>query len=179
MVRPGRLFRIGLGSIAVAARLGQIAAGSSSTAVVADRLEPEPVAETSESPGAFLRRHLELELSGRFARSWDELHPAHQQVVSRERYAKCRTELFAQADVSARLEAFEVIETVDEPLELPGIPETMSKAVRVRYRIGGTAAPHAAAETLHAVEVGGRWAWILPPSAYRAYEAGSRPGIER
>jgi hypothetical protein len=174
MLRPILLVKIGLGGLAFAARWGQN--GDSAPSATADATEPEPAPEPQESPGAFFRRHLEHELSGQFGRSWDDLHPAHQEVVSRERYARCRAELFARNDTSAQLESFEVLRTVDEEIDVGGIPETTSKAVTVRFRIGSNGATHTGSETLHAVQVAGRWAWILPESAYRAYESGSHPG---
>jgi hypothetical protein len=180
MLRPILLVKVGLGGLAFAARWGQNArAPLPAPAVERTEAEPEPAGEPAESAGAFLRRHIELELGGRFGRSWDELHPAHQQVVSRVRYERCRTELFARAGASARLEAFEVLQAVDEPLDAAGIPETTSKAVTVRLRIGGNGSSHAASETLHAVQVGRRWTWILPEDAYHAYESGSSPGARK
>jgi len=173
MLRPILLVKIGLGGLAFAARWGQNGDGAASA--IADARELEPATEPPESPGTFFRRHLEHELSGQFGRSWDELHPAHQQVVSRERYARCRAELFARADLSAQLESFEVLQTVDAPIDVGGTP-TASKAVTVRFRIRSNGSTHTGSETLHAVRVAGRWAWILPESAYRAYESGSRPG---
>lgn len=130
----------------------------------------------SESPGDFLKRHLEYELSGQFGRSWDELHPAHQKVVSRDRYGACRSELFARDAVPARLESFDVLEVEDEPIDLPEIPEQTWKAVRVKFTVRGGAETQLAVDTVHAIQVRNRWTWVLPASAYRAYEEGSAPG---
>jgi hypothetical protein len=176
MLRPLLLVKIGLGGLAFAARAGQSGNGTR-PAPAAEVLPQETARETVESAGAFFRRHIEQELTGQFGRSWDELHPAHQQVVSRERYARCRADLFARAGAAGRLEAFEVLETADETIAAAGIPETVSKAVSVRFRIGSNGSTHTGSERLHAIQVEGRWAWILPESAYRAYETGSRPGV--
>jgi hypothetical protein len=180
MLRPLLLIKVGVGGLAFAARLGQ---GTQTPQRPALEGPAEPAAtaspaEPAESAGAFLRRHLEQELTGQFGRSWDELHPAHQQVVSRERYARCRSELYARVGSPGRLEAFEVLGTEDEPIRPAGIPETISKAVTVRLRIGGYGSGQTAAETLHAIPVSGRWTWILSDSAYGAYEAGSHPGAK-
>ncbi len=138
--------------------------------------EPAPVLGPVEGPGDFFKRHLEDEFSGRFGRSWDELHPAHQKVVTRERYVTCRSELFDQAGAWAELERFDVLDVCDDPLDLPEIPEKTSKAVTVQFTLRCGGQTRSSTDTVHAIQAGDRWAWILPVSAYRAYEAGACPG---
>ena len=143
---------------------------------VPEQHESPPVLGPAEGPGDFFKRHLEDEFSGRFGRSWDELHPAHQRVVTRERYVMCRSELFDQAGAWAELEQFDVLDVCDDPLDLPEIPEKTSKAVTVQFTLRCGEQTRSATDIVHAIQAGGRWAWILPVSAYRAYEAGSCPG---
>ena len=135
---------------------------------------PEP----TESPGDFLRRHLQYELAREFGLSWEELHPAHQLVVGRERYAECRARLFDRAGVSGEFESFDVLEVYDEQIQNPEIPESASKAVKVRFRIRAGRGTETVEDTLHAIWIGDRWAWYLRAAALRAYEEGRCPGVE-
>ena len=167
MLRPILLVKVGLGGLVFAARWGQNGNG----------YHPEDALEetTLEDPGDFLRRHLEYELSGEFARSWDELHPAHQEVVTRERYAECRAELFERSGPSTELRSFEVLDVADDSEPIAGIAETGSKAVTAEITIGVNGDSRTALDTLHAVHVDGRWAWVFPAGVYQAYASGSRP----
>jgi hypothetical protein len=188
MLRPILLVKIGLGGLVFAARWGQNGAGEHAeeapfeeTAVEEPSVEEPSVEEstveepTVEEPWEFLRRHLEYELSGQFARSWDDLHPAHQQVVTRERYAECRAELFERSGPSTELRSFDVLEVTDDAAAIAGIPEESSKAVTVEITIGVNGDSRSALDTLHAVLVDGRWAWVFPPGVYQAYASGSSP----
>jgi hypothetical protein len=167
MLRPILLVKIGLGGLVFAARWGQNGNG------------PHGEEPPLEDPGDFLRRHLEYELSGDFARSWDELHPAHREVVTRERYAECRAELFERSGPSTELMSFEVVDVADDTEPIAGIPEPSSKAVTAEITIGLNGASRSARETLHAVRVDGRWAWVFPAAVYRAYASGSSPAATR
>ena len=132
-----------------------------------------------EDPGDFLRRHLEYELRGDFARSWDELHPAHQEVVTRERYAECRAELFARSGPSTELRSFDVLQVVDDEEPIAGIPEPSSKAVTAEITIVVDGDARSTLDTLHAVLVDGRWTWVFPARVYQAYASGSSPAAAR
>ena len=131
-----------------------------------------------ESPGDFLRRHLELELARDFGRSWDELHPADQRIVSRVRYAECRSRLFERAGATGTFASFDVLDVYDEPVESTAIPESTSKAVRVRFTIRAGRVIETVEDTLHAVWIGHRWAWYLRAAARQAYQEGRCPGVE-
>ena len=163
MLRPILLVKVGLGGLVFAARWGQNGAG--------EHAEDAPV----EDPGEFLRRHLEYELSGRFARSWDDLHPAHQQVVTRERYAQCRAGLFERSGMPTELQSFEVVDVTDGTVQIAGVPDPASKAVTAQITIGVNGDSRASIDTLHAVRVDDRWAWVFPAGVYHAYASGSSP----
>jgi hypothetical protein len=178
MVRPILLVKIGLGGLVFAARWGQNGAEehAEEAPVEETAVEESAVEELSvEEPWEFLRRHLEYELSGQFARSWDELHPAHQQVVTRERYAECRAELFERSGPSTELMSFEVVEVADDTVPIAGIPEERSKAVTAEITIGLNGDSRSALDTLHALRVDGRWTWVFPAGVYHAYASGSNP----
>jgi hypothetical protein len=163
MLRPILLVKIGLGGLVFATRWGQNGNGAHSEEAAL------------EEPGEFLRRHLEYELSGEFARSWDELHPAHQEVVTRERYAECRAELFERSSPATELRSFEVLDVTDDVAPIAGVAESSSKAVTAEITIGVNGDSGTALDTLHAVSVDGRWAWVFPEGVYRAYASGSTP----
>jgi hypothetical protein len=167
MLRPILLVKIGLGGLVFAARWGQNGNGH----------HPEEASEALalEGPGDFLRRHLEYELSGEFARSWDDLHPAHQMVVTRERYAECRAELFERSGPTTELRSFEVLEVADDAGPIAGIDEPGAKAVTAEITIGVNGNSRSVLDTLHAVDVDGRWTWVFPERVYDAYASGSRP----
>lgn len=168
MLRPVLLVKIGLGGLVFAARWGQNGAPESG--------DDTPVEEPAlEEPGDFLRRHLENELSGQFAQSWDDLHPVHQRVVSRDRYAQCRAERFERTGPPTELESFDVLEVTDESIAVAGLPEQISKAVTAHIAMGVNGNSRSGVETLHALHVDGRWAWVFPASVYRAYATGSSP----
>jgi len=178
MVRPTLLVKIGLGGLVLAARWGQNGNGyHAGEAPVEETASEEPMlAERAlEEPGDFLRRHLEYELSGDFARSWDDLHPAHQEVVTRERYAECRAELFDRSGPSTELRSFEVLDVTDGTAPIAGIPEPTAKAVTAEITIGVNGDSRSVLDTLHAVHVDGRWTWVFPDRVYRAYASGSSP----
>jgi hypothetical protein len=175
MLRPILLVKIGVGGLALAARWGQNGDGPHGEDVPAREVPfEEPLLE---EPGEFLRRHLEYELSGEFARSWDELHPAHQQVVTRERYAECRAELFRRSSPATELRSFEVLGVTEDGAPIAGIAEPSSKAVTAEITIGINGDSRTALDTLHAVHVDGRWAWVFPEGVYEAYASGSRPDV--
>jgi hypothetical protein len=167
MLRPILLVKIGLGGLVFAARWGQNGNGR--------HADEEPFEAPVEEPGEFLQRHLEYELSGEFARSWDDLHPAHQQVVTRERYAQCRAELFERSGPSMVLQSFEVVDVTDGAVPIAGVPEPSSKAVTAEITIGFNGNARVSLDTMHAVMVDGRWTWVFPEGVYQAYASGSRP----
>ena len=173
MLRPILLVKVGLGGLVFAARWGQNGNGRhAEESPIEEPLLEEPLLE---DPGEFLRRHLEYELSGEFARSWDELHPAHQRVVTRERYAECRAELFERSGPSTELRSFEVLGVTDDVAPIAGIGEPSSKAVTAEITIGVNGDSRTTLDTLHAVSVDGRWTWVFPEGVYGAYASGSRP----
>ena len=163
MLRPILLVKIGLGGLVFAARWGQNGNGR--------QADEAPF----EEPGEFLQRHLEYELSGEFARSWDDLHPAHQQVVTRERYAQCRAELFERSGPSMALQSYEVVDVTDDAVPIAGVPEPSSKAVTAEITIGFNGNSRVSLDTMHEVMVDGRWTWVFPEGVYKAYASGSSP----
>jgi len=114
-------------------------------------------------------RLLERTFDGQFGRTWDDLHPGHQAVVTRSRYEDCRSR--ASAGTSPSIDRIEVKEVYDGPIETEGVPERTSKAVTVRIVSGADELT----DTLHAVLVNGRWRWMLLTEDVDTYQAGECP----
>jgi hypothetical protein len=106
--------------------------------------------------------------SGNFGRAWDDLHPAHQRVVSRARFTQCARQTIAVGD----LESIEVLDVFDDDIRIAGLSERRAEAVRVRV-----SSFHGESFTTedHEVEVGDRWRWILNSAAVAAYRQGRCP----
>jgi hypothetical protein len=124
-----------------------------------------------ESPGLVIKRHFQDEFADRLGRTWDELHPGHQAIISRSRFVEC----FRTEATRAKLVFFDVISIADEPIHIAGVPETSSKAVSWMFeaRLGSRTSTDRG--TSHAVLVKGRWRWVLSPVAVQQIRAGHCP----
>jgi hypothetical protein len=113
-------------------------------------------AKPREQPGDFVKRVLREEINGQWGRQWSELHPAHQQLISRAQYVECSRQM--GTNIAKGKETFHVIDVRDEAIHVQGVPERSSKVVTITLRVSGKAP-----ETyrVHAVDDSGRWAWIL------------------
>jgi hypothetical protein len=118
--------------------------------------------------GAAAVRKYENLYSGNFGRAWDELHPAHQRVVSRARFTQCARQVIAVGD----LESIEVLDVFDDDIHVAGMRERRAKAVRVR--VSSFHGESFTAEE-HEVKVGDTWRWILNSAAVQAYRQGRCP----
>ena len=127
--------------------------------------EEDPAATGAGS--AAVRKYEDL-YSGNFGRAWDELHPAHQRIVSRARFARCARQTIAVGD----LESIEVLDVFDDDIRVAGLRERIAKAVRVRVS-SFQGESFTVAE--HEVKVGDRWRWILNSAAVEAYRQGRCP----
>jgi hypothetical protein len=110
-------------------------------------------------------------IGGQYGRAWDLLHPAHQAIVSRARYIACA----ADWPPSPALETFEVLEVYDDPIDIPLVPQRLSKAVT--YRVTVSAGDHrdSFTSTGHAVDVAGKWRWVLAAGDIASFRAGRCP----
>jgi hypothetical protein len=118
--------------------------------------------------GAAAVRKYENLYSGNFGRAWDDLHPAHQRVASRTRFAQCARQAIAVGD----LESIEVLDVFDDDIRVAGLSERRAKAVRVRV---SSFHGESFTDEDHEVEVGDRWRWILNSAAVGAYRQGRCP----
>jgi hypothetical protein len=126
-----------------------------------------------EDPGTFAVTLLRQLDRGESGSAWDELHPLHQEAVTRDRYVRCE-----QTDpISGDVTSIDVVRVTKEPATVPGKDgEESSTAVELRYRLklpGSTARSNDL--VVHLFPVDGRWAWVIGPSDYAAYAAGRCP----
>ena len=111
----------------------------------------------SENAGVFITRILSEELHGQWGRQWAELHPAHQKLITRSQYVTCSRSI--GTNIATGKEIFHVLAVDDQAIHVRDVPQRTAKVVTIQVRQPGGANP--LTYRLHAVAVGGRWAWIL------------------
>ena len=117
-----------------------------------------------ESADAFVQRITTEFSRGQAGRLWDELAPADQAVVTRARYAEC------QGNEGFNLRSVKVLDKYSEPVEVDGASEH-SEAVTVQV----TSDTRVTTATMHAIDVGGHWRWILSAADRADYRKGKCP----
>jgi hypothetical protein len=118
--------------------------------------------EEDHAAGAAVKDVLEREYVGDYGTVWDNLHPRHQRLVTREEYEECRRGI----DVVGTIESVLILDVRDEPLTLYGLrPRTPSKEVDVRV----TTDESEYTASYHVVRVGDRWRWVLSDPAARGF----------
>lgn len=136
-----------------------------------DAPKPPSSANALEQPDAFFKRLLGYELGGQFGKSWDLLHPGHQALVTRARYASCSADDFG----ATSLAGVETVDVHDEPIDVREVPQKTSKAVTLKLTLAAGETQEATTHTFHAVRVADRWAWYFGDSVIDAYEDGDCP----
>ena len=118
--------------------------------------------------GEFLQRITADHLSGDYNETWEELHPAHQKLISQIQFVYCgEREPELAEDTTVR-----VLSVKPVTKQLPHIPERQMQVVRIQLRDKeGVVDTYPA----HAVRVGGEWRWVLSTPFVRAVEAGNCP----
>lgn len=117
-----------------------------------------------ESADAFVQRITTEFSRGQAGRLWNDLVPADQAIVTRARYAQC------QGNQGFNLRTVKVLDTYSEPIEVDGASEH-SEAVTVQV----TSDTRTTTATMHAIDVGGRWRWILSAPDRADYRQGKCP----
>ena len=107
--------------------------------------------------------------NGRFGQAYEDLHPAHQALVSRALFIRCARETIRVG----RLDSIETLDVFDDETRGLGLGNEPTKAVRIRLTLtdGGSTT-----FVNHEVKVGERWRWVLNSGGDRAYRAGRCPG---
>jgi hypothetical protein len=110
----------------------------------------------SETVGTFMTRILREEINGQWSQQWTELHPAHQKLISQAQYVACSQEM--GTNIARGKEKFHVLAVEDQAIHVQGVPQKTAKLVTISFTEPG-ASP--LTYRLHAVNVSGRWAWVL------------------
>lgn len=118
--------------------------------------------------GEFLQRITADHLSGEFSDSWEDLHPAHQKLISQIQFVYCgEREPALENDATVRILSVEPVTK-----ELQQIPQRKAQAVRIQIRDKtGVVDTY----TAHAVRVGGTWRWVLSGPFVTAVESDKCP----
>lgn len=108
---------------------------------------------------------------GQLGKEWDELHPGQQASVPKEKFISCRS------GRSIDISSLEVLETYEEPIDLPGVPEKSSTAVTVKLKgnFGLLGTEQETTDTFHEIMHDGAWRWVIPEEDVKAYERGACP----
>lgn len=126
--------------------------------------------DSDQSASEFVVELVETVAKGQHVRAWEQLHPAHQAIATREAYVACRE------DTVVAIEDVKAIEEYPETEVIPELGETVTQAVTVSFRVGETTLR----DTFHAVpdaaaRHGDGWRWVLPTADLEAYRAGDCP----
>jgi hypothetical protein len=162
----------GLALVAAATALAVVGlaggrAGDESAAAAAPR-SPE------SDPAAFVVRTITLLAANRYDALWPSLHPAQRRVAGRSEYVRCE----AGSPIPGRLASIRTTRISEERVALGvgrSVP-SMAVGVRLEIRDATSVAPIVVTDTVHVVQVGRRWTWILPPARVEQYAAGLCPG---
>ena len=118
-----------------------------------------------EPAGEAVKRQLLKLSNGQFGLDWDELHPAQQAVVPRERFVNC-----SARQRFPRIRTMVIREAYSAPLNLVTVPEKVSTAVTVVVEEVAGETAQTGTDTVQEVNISGRWRWVLSDSAVAAYE---------
>jgi len=110
-----------------------------------------------ESAGTFAERILREEINGQWSRQWLELHPAHQRLITRAQYVACSRSM--ATNFATGTETYRVLAIRTASVDSEDVPQHTSKLVVVSIHVRGLTNPFT--YRVHAVNVGGHWAWIL------------------
>jgi hypothetical protein len=116
-----------------------------------------------------VRARIEQLSRGDYAAAWETLHPAHQAIVSQEKFVECGRELQLRRDPT--VDTIAILESRQTSKEIAGIGEVEVVNVQVEQRTG----EEARRPTYDVIEVDGTWRWVLSDAALNAFQAGNCP----
>jgi hypothetical protein len=118
--------------------------------------------------GEFLQRITADHLRGEFSRTWEEVHPAHQKLISQIQFVYCGDrEPELKNDATVRVLTVKPVRK-----QLPDVPQRQMQAVRIQIRDKNGVVDE---YTSHAIRVAGEWRWVLSVPFVRAVERGQCP----
>jgi hypothetical protein len=110
-----------------------------------------------DGAGVFMTTILREEIHGQWRLQWHRLHPGHQKLISEAQYVACSRRM--NTDFATGDEIFRVLDVRSETIDVEGVPERTSKLVTINFHEPGK--QNGLTYRLHAVNVKGRWTWIL------------------
>jgi hypothetical protein len=121
----------------------------------------------------FLERIIGQLARNDYGAAWLSLYPAQRQAVPRREYVGCEQ----LSPIPGRLASLTVVRVRQESVRVAGGPAAPvpSTAVTFRIRLADRSIPASVVvvHTVHALRVGGRWAWILPAARYELHRSGT------
>ena len=143
------------------------------TALVGNGHAADTTATSAQKPEDFMRKIVGLTVAAHYVEAWSLLHPAHQTLVPRSRFVRCRTDPAGTPPSRVVSAVFDGkrYERIDVPL----IPQHTATAVKLKLVIATGAKREPAEVTVRAVWTGTRWAWLLPARNIPAFRAGRCP----
>jgi hypothetical protein len=160
-------------SVAVAASAFAATLAVGGRVVQAPSPQAAVAAPAPADAAAFVRKVVRLLADDRYTQAWPLLHPEHRRAVGRARYAGCEQ----LSPIPGRLLSVTTGTAFDAPVRLGPRTVSPSRAVPVRIVLLDLATREQTVveDTVHAIRVGGRWTWILPPERLARYRAGVCP----
>ena len=168
-----RLAAIALWVVMLASACGD---GGSEADAVASGSETTVQSGPSEPVGDFFKRQFEYRLWGQHQRAWEELHPGQRALTPKALYVHCMHQENPDVYPSLEVESVNVLTmyAADEPPPVGVDDETLAVTMRVTIVDPGVHR-ETTTERLHTVTVDGRFVWMLPSEAVRAFEMGKCP----
>jgi hypothetical protein len=128
-------------------------------------LDPIP---TRADAAIFLAEVVRQVVANDYAAAWQSLYSAHQAVAPLEEYVACEL----KSPIPVQLDRLAVVRARWARLHVAGQPSRM-RGVRVTFSLWITDPSLGSVVELRltfgALWIGGRWAWMLPPSRYQLY----------
>ncbi len=126
-----------------------------------------------EGPGAFMTHVVQLIGANRYGEAWLLMHPAQRRLAGLEEYVTCEI----RSPIPGRVRSVRVEDVRAEPAQVAPGRFVSSTGVAVRIEIAGglLSRPVVVHDTVHAVRLGSRWTWLLPPERLAQYGANRCP----
>lgn len=113
--------------------------------------------------GSAARQQLLLGSRGLWGEQWDMLHPAHQQVVSRQQFIDC-----GRIDDLSELR---ILLEFNEDHDVPRLGHVQTRVVTYSATRNG----ESIADAVRMVRDGGEWRWVMSGTEINVYQAGRCP----
>lgn len=115
-----------------------------------------------ESAGDAFKRQMGFVDKGQWSRSYDELHPEQQKLISREAFLSCGAKRS-----SAQILEVKILETYPEDYLILGTGITApSTAVTASLKVKSGSQEQEVKRTVHEFKIDGKWRWVDDPAYY-------------